>query len=316
MKSIFMGSPEFAVDSLRATAECTDLLAVYTQPDRVRGRRGNKLEPTPVKKLALEMGLPVHEPKRIRDEEVVEQLRAYQPDVILVVAYAKLIPPVILELPTHGCINVHPSLLPRYRGAIPLQAAVMNGDSETGVCTFFMDEGYDTGDLILTRKTPLGPEETGEELAERLALVGAQVLKDTVAALESGNCPRTPQPAEAEGGYTKPLKKKDLQIDWTQPAERVRNFIRALAHQPAAAARLGKDTIKMGRVEVCEGEGNPGQVLRVEKKLGPVVACGEGAVVLRELKPPGKKWMDAWAYQQGKQLKAGDSFILPDSELV
>lgn len=311
MKSIFMGSPDFAVESLRATHQCTDLLAVYTQPDRVRGRRGNKLEPTPVKKVALELGLPVHEPKRIRDEEVVEQLRAYAPDVILVVAYAKLIPPVILELPTFGCINVHPSLLPKYRGAIPLQAAVMNGDAETGVCTFFMDEGYDTGDLILTRRTPLGADETGEELSLRLATVGAQVLKDTVAALESGDCPRHPQPAEAVGGYTKPLKKADLQIDWAQPADQVRNFIRALAHQPAATTRLGEDAVKIARVDLASGAGQAGTVIGVEKGKGPVVACGEGAVVLREVKPPGKKWMDAWSFQQGRQLKAGDRFELP-----
>ena len=313
MKSVFMGSPEFAVESLRATHDCTELLAVYTQPDRVRGRRGNKLEPTPVKKVAQELGLPVHEPKRIRDPEVVQQLRDYAPDVILVVAYAKLIPPVILELPKFGCINVHPSLLPKYRGAIPLQASIMNGDSETGVCTFFMDEGYDTGDLILTTKTPLGPEETGEELSRRLATVGAQVLRDTVAALESGDCPRTPQPAEAVGGYTKPLKKSDLLIDWTQPAERVKNFIRALAHQPGAAARLDGQPIKLARVTVGEGSGEPGVVIGVEKGQGPVVACGEGAVVLRELKPPGKKWMDAWAYQQGRQLQPGDRFELPQA---
>lgn len=313
MKSIFMGSPDFAVESLRATHECTELLAVYTQPDRVRGRRGNKLEPTPVKRVALELGLPVHEPKRIRDEEVVEQLRAYAPDVILVVAYAKLIPPVILELPKYGCINVHPSLLPRYRGAIPLQASIMGGDTETGVCTFFMDEGYDTGDLILTTRTPLGPEETGEELSRRLATVGAQVLRDTVAALESGDCPRTPQPAEAVGGYTKPLKKTDLLIDWSLPAERVRNFVRALAHNPGAAARLGDQPLKVARMDLIEGSGSPGEVIGVEKGRGPVVACGQGAVVLREVKPPGKKWMDAWSFQQGRQLKEGDRFELPQA---
>ncbi|MGE0487752.1 MAG: methionyl-tRNA formyltransferase [Vulcanimicrobiota bacterium] len=310
MRAIYMGSPEFAVPSLEATAECCDLVAVYTQPDRPRGRRGSQLVPTPVKARALELGVPVHEPARIRDEEVVEQLRAYAPDVILVAAYAKLIPPVILELPRHGCINVHPSLLPRYRGAIPVQAAVMNGDSETGVCTFFMDEGYDTGDLILTIKTPLGQDETGEELMARLAGMGADLLKETVAALAAGTAPRVPQPAEAEGGYTKPLKKHDLMVDWSQPAERVRNFIRALAHEPGAAVRLGEQPIKVGKARVHSAEGRPGEVIDVLKGEGPVVACGQGSVVLLEVKPPGKKWMDAWSYQQGAKLVPGVRFEL------
>lgn len=310
MRAIYMGSPEFAVPSLVATAECCDLVAVYTQPDRPRGRRGSQLVPTPVKARALELGVPVHEPARIRDEEVVEQLRAYAPDVILVAAYAKLIPPVILELPRHGCINVHPSLLPRYRGAIPVQAAVMNGDSETGVCTFFMDEGYDTGDLILTVKTPLGEDETGEELMARLAVMGAELLKATVAALEAGTAPRVAQPAEAEGGYTKPLKKHDLMVDWSLPAERVRNFIRALAHEPGAAVRLGEQPIKVGKARVHPAQGTPGEVIDVLKGEGPVVACGQGSVVLLEVKPPGKKWMDAWSYQQGAKLAPGVRFEL------
>lgn len=301
-----MGSPEFAVDSLQKVFDTTELLAVYTQPDKVRGRRGNKLIPTAVKKRALELGLPVHEPKRIRDPEVIEELRAYKPDAILVVAYAKLIPPEILELPRHGCINVHPSLLPRYRGAIPLQASIFNGDKETGVCTFFMDEGYDTGDIIITRHTHLGEDETFSQLATRLAGVGAEVLGETIDLLKSGEpVPRVVQPAEAEGGYTKPLKKDDLRLDWSADAERVRNKIRGLADVPSAATTLANgDALKIGAASMApdEFQGAPGTVLGMIKKRGPVVACGTGALVLEKVKPAGKGWMDGLSLWNGKRL--------------
>ncbi len=303
-----MGSPEFAVASLEVVHRTTELLAVYTQPDKPRGRRGKQLEPTAVKKRALELGLPVHEPRRIRDDEVIAQLRDYRPDAILVVAYAKLIPPEILELPQYGCVNVHPSLLPRYRGAIPLQAAVFAGDQETGVCTFFMDEGYDTGDIIVTRKTPLGSEETGSELSGRLALVGAEVLEQTIELLRSGEAPRTQQPAEAEGGYTKPLKKDDLFLDWTHSAEQLRNRIRGLADEPGASTLLaGGDALKIARASIAtQGSGEPGEVIAVVKGKGPVVACGDGALVLERVKPSGKGWMDGYSLWNGKKVNLGD----------
>jgi methionyl-tRNA formyltransferase len=303
-----MGSPEFAVASLDKVHQTTELLAVYTQPDKPRGRRGKDLEPTAVKKRALELGLPVHEPKRIRDEDVIAQLRAYRPDAILVVAYAKLIPPEILELPQHGCINVHPSLLPRYRGAIPLQASIFAGDRETGVCTFFMDEGYDTGDIIVMRHTHLGQDETFTELAARLALVGADVLGETIELLRQGTAPRQKQPAEAEGGYTKPMSKADLSIDWTQPAEAVRNRIRGLADEPGAATTLANgEALKVGRAVLAEdgGGGRPGEVLGLQKGKGPIVACGQGALVLERVKPAGKGWMDGASLWNGGKVAKG-----------
>ena len=305
-----MGSPDFAVASLEKVHELTELQAVYTQPDKVRGRRGKKLEPTAVKKKALELGLAVHEPKRIRDPEVIEELTQYRPDVILVVAYAKLIPPEILELPKHGCINVHPSLLPRYRGAIPLQASIFNGDRETGVCTFFMDEGYDTGDIIITRHTHLGPEENFSQLSERLAVVGAEVLAETIELLRSGEeVPRTVQPAEAEGGYTKPLKKADLKLDFALNAEQVRNRIRGLSEVPAASTQLANgDALKIAKATLAPSEyqGAPGTVLGVIKGKGPVVACGEGALILEKVKPAGKGWMDGFSLWNGKRVAQGD----------
>lgn len=302
-----MGSPEFAVASLDKVHQSTELLAVYTQPDKVRGRRGHQLEPTAVKKRALELGLPVHEPKRIRDEDVIAQLREYQPDAILVVAYAKLIPKEILELPRHGCINVHPSLLPRYRGAIPLQASIFAGDRETGVCTFFMDEGYDTGDIIVTRPTELGPDETFSQLSARLALVGAEVLGETIELLRKGEAPRKKQPPEAEGGYTKPLSKSDLVIDWSLTAEAVRNKIRGLADEPGASTVLPNgESLKIGAAGLSEQSGPVGQVLGVAKGKGPVVACGQGAVVLERVKPAGKGWMDGASFWNGGKLSQGD----------
>ena len=310
-----MGSPDFAVASLNKVHQLTDLQAVYTQPDKARGRRGKQLEPTAVKKRALELGLPVHEPKRIRDQDVIEELRAYRPDAILVVAYAKLIPPEILDLPKHGCINVHPSILPRYRGAIPLQASLFNGDSETGVCTFFMDEGYDTGDIIVMRRTPLGENETFSELSVRLAQVGAEVLAETIALLKSpAPVPRTVQPTEAEGGYTKPLKKEDLQIDWSQGAEQVRNRIRGLADEPGAGTYLSNgEALKIGTASLAPSEfkGSPGQVLGVVKGKGPIVACGNGALVLERVKPAGKGWMDGFSLWNGKRVAEGDRLGVP-----
>lgn len=298
-----MGSPEFAVASLEKVYQTTDLQAVYTQPDKPRGRRGKQPEPTAVKRRALELGLPVHEPKRIRDPEVIAQLRDYQPEAILVVAYAKLIPPEILALPQHGCINVHPSLLPRYRGAIPLQAAIFAGDQETGVCTFFMDEGYDTGDLIVVRRTPLGPEETFTELSSRLAQLGAEVLGETIDLLRRGEAPRLPQPAEAEGGYTKPLSKADCVLDWSQSAPTVRNRVRGLADEPGAVTALPNgELLKIAEVRLHAACGAPGQVVAWEKGEGPVVACGEGSVVLRRVKPAGKGWMDGAAFWNGGRL--------------
>ncbi len=306
LRTVFMGSPEFAVPSLQMVHQRSQLLAVFTQPDKPRAR-GNKMLPTPVKSCALELGLPVLEPRRIRDQEVLDYLADLKPDVILVVAYAKLIPPSILELPRFGCINVHPSLLPRYRGAIPIQAAILNGDSETGVCTFFMDEGYDTGDLICVERTPLGPDETGEQLSQRLAIMGAEVLAKTMQQLEEGSFQRHPQPSEAEGGYTKPIGKADLVLDWTASPESVCNRIRAFADDPGAQTGLGGNVLKLGRALPWEGSGAAGQVLGSVKGRGFIVACGQGAVLVEKVKPAGKGWMPAWSFWQGNQLKVGDS---------
>lgn len=302
-----MGSPAFAVPSLERVFQDTELVAVFTQPDKPRGRRGRDLEPTAVKRKAAELGIPVHEPKRLRDEETLSLLASYRPEAIFVVAYAKLIPATILNLPTHGCINVHPSLLPRYRGATPLQAAIFAGDDETGVCTFFMDEGYDTGDVIVVERTPLGADETFTELSSRLAFLGAEVLGRTIELLKQDQAPRLKQPAEPEGGYTKMLMKSDLDLDWTQEALVVRNRIRGLAQNPGASTRLSDgETFKIGRASVVEGGGRPGEVLGLVRGRGPIIACGSGALVLESVKPSGKGWMEGASFWNGGRLKVGD----------
>ncbi len=307
LRTVFMGSPEFAVASLDRVYRESQLLAVFTQPDKPRAR-GNKMLPTPVKARALELGLPVHEPAKIRDPQVLEYLQELNPDVILVVAYAKLIPKSLLDLPRFGCINVHPSLLPRYRGAIPIQAALMNGDSETGVCTFFMDEGYDTGDIILTRRTPIEPGETGEQLSQRLSRVGADVLSETMAQLESNTYTRLAQPAEAEGGYTKPLQKSDLVLDWNWNPRKIVNWVRALASEPAAQTSYAGGILKIGKASVWDvpSQAVAGTVIGPVKGQGFAVACSGGAVLVEQVKPAGKGWMAAWSFWQGNQLKPGN----------
>ncbi|CAM9836478.1 unnamed protein product, partial [Phaeothamnion confervicola] len=242
-------------------------------------------------------------------EEVIAQLTEYKPDVIIVVAYAKLIPPVILELPRLGCVNVHPSLLPKYRGAMPVHASLMAGETETGVYTFFMDEGYDTGDLIHHHKTPIEPDETGEALGKRLSVLGAHVLSETILLLESGTFTRTPQPKEAVGGYSKQLKKEDFYVDWSQSARQIVNFIRAMAHEPGACSQAGETLLKFGRAHVVEAaSAEPGTVLELVRGKGFQVACGEGAILVEQVKPAGKGWMDAWSYLQGGALKSGARF--------
>lgn len=306
MRVVFMGTPEFAVPSLEALAANFDVRLAVSQPDKPRGR-GQKVSAPPVKARALELGIPVAQPLKVRDPEFLEQLKALDPDIILVAAYARLIPPSILDLPRLGCINLHPSLLPRYRGAIPVQAPIMNGDPVTGITTFRMDEGYDTGDLLMQVETPLGPDETGEEALRRLAVEGAEVLVQTVRGLADGTLVRRPQPAE--GDYTKPLRKEDLVVDWSQPAVRVRNFIRALAHEPGATATWAGEPMKLGRADVVDGvSGEPGVIVAIEKGRGPVVATGQGGVLLREVKPAGKGWMDGAAFVNGRRLEPGARF--------
>lgn len=323
MRVVFMGTPEFAVPSLEALAQHHDVVAVVSQPDKPKGR-GNKLAAPAVKEKALALGLTCLQPLRVRDKDFLDKMAELKPDVILVAAYSRLIPQSLLDLPRLGCINLHPSLLPRYRGAIPVQAAIMNGDTRTGITTFRMDAGYDTGKILLQRETDLNAKETGTQLLERLAQLGAEVLLETVQGLENGTVSEHCQEGESE--YTKPLGKGDLLINWSWPATRVANFVRALAEVPAAGTLWNGQPLKIRECVVCpeaeiqaalpnltlpEVEANieqasPGQIVALCKGHGPVVRCGQGCVLLQSLKPAGKGWMEGWPFVVGRKIALGE----------
>lgn len=310
MRVVYMGTPQFAVPSLEILHKNFQVVAVVTQPDKPKGR-GHRLASSPVKLKAEELGLTVFQPLRVRDPEFLATLQELRPDIILVAAYAKLIPPSILNLPRLGCVNLHPSLLPRHRGAIPVPAAIMAGDRVTGITTFLMGEGYDTGDVLLQREVDIDPEESGSELLDRLSHIGAEILLETVLGLEAGRIEPVPQVGEAN--YTKPLNGEALSIDWSKSALEIANFIRALYDEPEATTFLNGQVLKVGKAEVVEGFEEelsqtirPGQVMSLVKGRGPVVATGQGAVLLKYVKPAGKGWMDGKAFIVGRRIAVGD----------
>jgi len=306
MRLVFAGTPDFAVPSLRAAAARGEVVAVYTQPDRPAGR-GRGLAASPVKQEAQRLGLPVLQPDTLRTMEARRALRALQPDLMVVVAYGLLLPPKVLEIPTHGCWNVHASLLPRWRGAAPIQRAIEAGDAETGVCLMQMEKGLDTGPVLLSQATPIGEHETGGQLHARLADLGAQVLADGLALLRAGVRP-TPQPQPAEGAtYAHKLDKAEARLDWTQPADVLARKVRAFEPWPVAEAELAGERLRIhGAVALPLAHGAaPGSVL-FAGKAGIDVACGEGALRIRSLQRAGGKVITAADYLNARRdLVAG-----------
>jgi len=312
LRLVFMGTPEFAVPSLRAVLDAGHrVVAVFTQPDRPRGR-GHKLLPSPVKEAAMRAGIPVYQPRRLRDAEALDILRGLAPDVICVVAYGLLLPPAVLQLPPLGCVNVHASLLPRHRGAAPIQAALMAGDAVTGVTTMLMDEGLDTGDIILQRPIPIEPDDNAGTLHDKLAVAGAELLVETLRLLAAGQAPRRPQD-HAQASYAPKLERAAAALDWARPAEEVRNHVRAFAPVPGAYTAHGERILKVLQVEV-HGPGRtgaqPGQVIAVEE-AGFVVQTGRGAVLVRQVKPSGAAPMTGRDYVNGYRLEVGDLLVTP-----
>ena len=304
MRVVFMGTPEFAVPSLTALAEAGhEIPLVFTRPDAVRGR-GKKLVPSPVKQKAAELGIPVFETSRMT-AEAKEALRAAAPDVICVVAYGCILPKSVLEAPKYGCINLHVSLLPKYRGSAPVQWAVLNGDTETGVSIMQMDEGLDTGDVLVCEKIAIGPEETSGELFDRVTAVGARVLCEAVPAMEDGTL--QPQPQQHENATLAPMLDKELaEFRLTDTAAHIHNWVRGMNPWPGAwfITSGGKKLKVMScRVAAANGEA-PGTVLATKPLT---IACGEGAIQLLEVVPEGKKPMDGTAFAAGLRLKTGDS---------
>lgn len=301
MKIVFMGTPEFAVPCLvRLLDDGHGVAGVFTQPDKPKGR-GYKLMPPPVKELALAHGLPVYQPAKMRDGEALSILKGLSPELVVVVAYGKILPKEILELPKYGCVNVHGSLLPRWRGAAPIQWSVISGDAEGGVTTMYMAEGLDAGDMILRRSTPIGLDETSDELYERLAVLGAQALSETVRLIAEGKAPREKQD-DAASCYAPMLTKELAKIDFTKSAREVHNLVRGMNSWPVAHTTLDGKLLKVYRTRVTECGGAPGELLGGKSFA---VACGEGAVELLEIQAEGGRRMTAADYLRGHPVAAG-----------
>ncbi len=308
---VFMGTPDFAVGTLEAliASEKYRVVAVFSQPDKPKGR-SRAFQAPPVKEAAVAAGIPVFQPARIRDSEWLIKLRVLQPDVIVVVAFGQIIPQAILDLPEYGCINVHASLLPRYRGAAPIQWAVIGGDRESGVTTMRMDAGLDTGDMIMAEKVALAPDETGGSLFDRLSSVGAELLVRTLDAVFDGTAQYEKQPAESPTPYASMLTRKDGEVDWTQSAAQIERRIRGLDPWPGTWTKYRGRTLKLWRAEaepVCGICVAPGTVTQVTK-MALKIQTGQGLLSVLELQPEGKKRMDVASYLRGNAVAAGDSF--------
>ncbi len=289
LRIIFAGTPDFAVPSLRAAAKYGEVVAVYTQPDRPAGR-GRVLTSSPVKLEALKRGIEVLQPETLKKQISRDALKALKPDLMVVVAYGLILPQRILDIPTYGCWNVHASLLPRWRGAAPIQRAIEAGDSETGVCLMQMEKGLDTGPVLLSQSTPIGAQDSGGQLHDRLAELGAQVLADGLGLLRVGMRPQ-PHPQADEGvTYAHKLDKHEAKLDWSQPAVALANKVRAFNPWPIAEAELAGQRVRIhGAIAVDSAHGMPpGTVLAVNRD-GIDIACGAGALRLRVLQREGGK---------------------------
>ncbi len=310
LRVVFMGSPDFAVPTLRALLEAEDVVAVVTQPDKPSGR-GQKVVAPAVKLVAEAAGVPVLQPAKARDPELHERLRQLAPDVAVVVAYGKILPQAVLEIPAHGCLNVHASLLPKYRGAAPVQWAIIRGERETGVTIMKLDAGMDTGPMLLWRKTAIGEHETAGQLAKRLSGMGAELMLVALGRLRSGTLIETPQ--DDAGATLAPMLKKELgNLDWTQPAQVVCALVRGVDPWPGAQTYLAGEVLKLWGARLAEGSGKPGEVLALDPE-GLVVACGDGAVTFGELQLPGRKRLSAAAFLVGRPFAPGTRLgVWPD----
>ena len=300
MRVVFMGTPDIAATCLKQViADGFTVVGVYTQPDRPKGR-GMKLVASPVKEVALANSIPVFQPENFRDEETVQQLRDLQPDICAVVAYGRILPQKVLDVPPLGCINIHASVLPKYRGSAPYQWAVLDGLKETGVTAMYLCREMDAGDIIDVSKTPIGENETAGELLDRLAVLGADLLSKTLTRFAAGKVEATPQDA-SEVSYAPMLDKSMCPIDWNKTAQQVHDHVRGLHPWPVALMELKGETFKVHATRIVEGSGKPGEILGLTK-TGLKIACGEGAVEVISLQAPGGKRMAAPDYFRGHPL--------------
>lgn len=304
MRAIFMGTPEFAVPTLQALIDHHEVIGVVTQPDKQRGR-GKKVQFPPVKEKAVEYNIPVYQPVRAKEEAFIETLRQLNPDVIVVVAYGQILPESILNIPKYGCINVHGSLLPKYRGAAPIQWAVLDGEEKTGITTMFMEKGLDTGDMLDKVEVVLDPKETAGTLHDKLMEAGADLLLETLKKLEAGIAVRTKQD-DSKSCYAKMLSKEMGKIDFTKSANEIERLIRGMNPWPSAYTSMSGKTMKIWDADVVEYQGNekPGTIVDVTKD-SILVATGENALALKEIQLAGKKRMQVQAFLLGRSVEKG-----------
>ncbi len=312
MKVIFMGTPDFSIGTLEALVEAGhEVVLAVTQPDKPKGR-GKEMQFTPVKECALKYNIPVYQPRRVREAECIEELRKYNADIMVVVAFGQILPKEILEMTPYGCVNVHASLLPKYRGSAPIQWAIINGEEVTGVTTMQMDEGLDTGDMLLKTEIPIEEKETGGSLFDKLAVAGAKLCVETLEALQNKTVTPVPQ-GETTTAYAKMLDKQLGNIDWTKRAVEIERLIRGLTPWPSAYTDWNGKVMKIWdaemdfeKVETMEiEEARPGTIVKVEKDTF-YVQTGDRLLKVLELQIPGKKRMDAGAFLRGYQVKVGE----------
>lgn len=307
MKIMFMGTPEISAGALSALIEDGhNIVAVVTGEDKPRGR-GNVMAPTPTKRLAEEKGIPVYTPKTLKDEAFCSLLCEVNPDLICVVAYGKILPENVIKYPKYGCINLHVSLLPKYRGAAPMQRAVMDGESETGVTIMYMDVGLDTGDIIAAEKFPIGEEDDFETVHDTSMQIGSRLLSHTIREIEAGRATRTPQDSSL-ATYAKKVEKEDCLVDFSLDAKTLSARIRGVTPIPGAFTYLKGKMLKISRVKAVSGKGKPGEVIEASG-VGDgyiTVACAEGAIRILQVTPEGKGKMSAGDFVRGRKIAAGD----------
>lgn len=310
MRVVFMGTPDFSVPTLEKIIEAGhEVIGVVTQPDKAKGR-GKKVLFPPVKEKALEHNLPVYQPKRAREPEFIEQMRELNPDVMVVVAFGQILPKALLDIPKYGCVNVHASLLPKYRGAAPIQWAVIRGEKVSGVTTMQMDVGLDTGDMLMKTEVALAEDETGGSLHDKLSVLGGELLIETLKGLEAGTIQPEKQDDSQTGEYARMLDKALGKVDFSMPAEEIERLIRGLNPWPSAYTFYHGKTMKLWKAKVVSADADgeaaaPGQILSVDKK-GFTVQTGAGALRILELQMEGKKRMDAGAFLRGCSMAAGE----------
>ncbi len=306
MKIIFMGTPDFSVGTLEALVEAGhEVVLAVTQPDKPKGR-GKEMQFTPVKECAVKYGIPVYQPKKVREPKCIKELRKYQADIIVVVAFGQILPKEILEMCTYGCVNVHASLLPKYRGAAPIQWAIIDGEEVTGVTTMQMDEGLDTGDMLLRTEIPIDRGETGGSLHDKLSEAGARLCVETLQALEEKRVTPIPQ-GETTTAYARMLDKQLGNIDWTKDAKAIERLVRGLSPWPSAYTNWNEKVMKIWDATAVDrtAKATPGTIVRVEKDAF-YVQTGSGCLQVCELQIPGKKRMDAGAFMRGYEVREGE----------